>query len=101
MASYTNTHYERGTLLTFGGKDVMLLPPNGSPAISDSTTIVATSSATFISLAYKYYGNSTNDPRPYWALIAEANPHVLDPFNIPPGETLIIPAFRQWPILRR
>lgn len=93
-----NTHYQDSTLVTFLDGESYLYPIDGKPVLNVLDTITASAGMDMVGLAYEYYGLLTGDPRPYWALIAMANPHIQDTMDIPLGETVIIPEFTQWPI---
>ena len=100
LPSYNNTVYQTGVALRFSDGSMLVQQPDGRYVFEPLTDHVAAQNDDFISLAYQYYGELTNNPREYWALIAAANPHVEDPTDLPLGETIVIPAFQPWPIRR-
>lgn len=93
-----NTHYQNGTIVTFLDNEALLYPPEGKVNLPIKEVITASQGMDMIGLAYEHYGLLTGDPRPYWALIALANPHISNTMDIPLGETVLIPEFTKWPI---
>ena len=79
--------YERGRIYDFEGGDMSIerTPIKYYSSVNDVQHVV-TYSDTLQSIAQQYYGS--NFP---WFLIADINPNIEDIFQLPIGETILIP----------
>lgn len=79
--------YDRGNLVDFGSGEIALFrnPISYRQSVSDIYHTIAHED-TLLSIARKYYGYSS-----LWFMIADVNNNIEDIFDLPIGETILIP----------
>ena len=79
--------YDRGYLIDFGSGELVIYrtPITYSISVNDIYHAI-NDGETLLSISRKYYGNSS-----LWFMIADVNDNIEDIFDLPIGDTIIIP----------
>jgi len=79
--------YDRGYLIDFGDNEVVVhrTPITYIQSVKDSYYVIVYGD-TLYSISRKYYGSSS-----LWFMIADVNDNIEDIFDLPFGDTILIP----------